>query len=70
MLVNICDHERGKLGFVYVNPREAIGIIRSLSNQLLARSPNAGRLESRCEGGLSELTIAVTGMESGNINVS
>jgi hypothetical protein len=57
MKVTICEKE--SLCFVQVNPDEALALIESLSHQLLNKSPNGGRLESRCSGDVNELTIAV-----------
>ena len=37
--------------FVDVNKREALGLIRSLTNQMIADNPNVGRAETFTENG-------------------
>ena len=55
--------------WIEVSKREAYALIQSLTNQLLAESPNVGRLESRVknehggEGGY--LTIAIVEENNG-----
>jgi hypothetical protein len=52
--------DRVTLGVLYVDRREALALISSLTNQLIDGCPNGRRLESRCHGGADEFTIAVT----------
>lgn len=59
MKVELVNLDPGKLCAVYVNRREAVQLIQSLTNQLLAGSPNSGRLESPCKGDATEVTIMV-----------
>ena len=62
MKVDIIKRERGTVGpsiFVHATRDEALSIIASLSAQLLARSPNAGRVEHRPCTGADYLSIAV-----------
>jgi hypothetical protein len=49
--------------FVMVGNYEAIQLIQSLTNQLLAGNPNVGRLESHCTGYATEFSIMVMGKE-------
>ncbi|GMU26247.1 MAG: hypothetical protein AMXMBFR16_11520 [Candidatus Uhrbacteria bacterium] len=49
-----------RLCAVYVTKAQALQLIRSLTNQLIAGDPNTGRLESPCRGSADELTIFVT----------
>ena len=49
----------GKLGWVTVNRQEACDLIQSLAEQLKTGDPNGNRLESRCTGAVSELSIVV-----------
>lgn len=49
---------KAKLCWVEITQKEALSLIKSLVNQLQG-GPNHGRLESRCEGDASELSIAV-----------
>jgi hypothetical protein len=49
--------------FVMVSNYEAVQLIQSLTNQLLAWNPNVGRLESRCKGDATDFTIMVVGKE-------
>ena len=58
MEVHIPDVASGRPCVVWVNRDEALRLIRSLANQLLD-GPNGGRLESRCTGDATELTIVV-----------
>jgi len=51
-----------KLAIVAINRREAVMIIQSLTNQLLAKSCNVGRAEfitEKCSD-VNELTICIT----------
>ncbi len=48
-----------RLGIIYVTKMEALCLIRSLTNQLVANDPNVGRLESHCSGDADECTIFV-----------
>jgi hypothetical protein len=60
MQVEICKTQfRGTLCGITVTRREALLLIQSLSNQLVAGNSNAGRLESRCTGDANEMTIFV-----------
>jgi hypothetical protein len=60
MKVELYKIDAEKLCFVTVNRDEALRLIRSLTNQLIDKSPNAGRLESRCRcGDATEFSIAV-----------
>lgn len=47
------------LCFVTVNQEEALRLIQSLTNQLVSKSPNGGRLESHCTGDVKEFTVVV-----------
>jgi hypothetical protein len=47
------------LCFITISRFEALALIKSLSHQLLDESPNGNRLESRCTGDATELSIAV-----------
>ena len=49
--------------FVIVDNFEAVQLIQSLTNQLLACNPNVGRLESHCKGDATEFTIMVSGRQ-------
>ncbi|MFA5344778.1 MAG: hypothetical protein WC315_00685 [Candidatus Omnitrophota bacterium] len=49
----------GKLCWVQVTKTEALALIQSLAEQLKTGNPNSGRLESRCRGDVSELSICV-----------
>ncbi len=53
------ESHNSKLCFVQVSKFEALALIQSLVNQMLAGSPNAGRLESRCKGDAQEFTVVV-----------
>jgi len=60
MYVEICKTDsRGTLCGIVVSQREALLLIQSLSNQIVANSANAGRLESKCKGDATEMTIFV-----------
>lgn len=59
MEVNLYNTKPGKLCFIRVTEGEALQLIQSLTNQLLAKNPNSGRLESHCTGDVTEMTIAV-----------
>jgi hypothetical protein len=61
MKVEICKiaNRDTTLCSIIVTKREAMLLIQSLSNQLVADNPNAGRLESRCYGAANEMTIFV-----------
>lgn len=52
-------NQEHKLCFVHVSRVEALELIRSLTNQMIMNTPNAGRLESTCKGAATEFTIAV-----------
>jgi hypothetical protein len=65
MKVEICKTKfRGTLCAITVTKREALQLIQSLSNQLVAENSNAGRLESRCTGYADEMTIFVLEREA------
>jgi hypothetical protein len=59
MEVNLYGKKPNRLCFVRVTEREALQLIQSLTNQLLSKNPNVGRLESRCTGNVNEMSIAV-----------
>jgi len=48
-----------RLAALQVNRQEALLLVRSLMNQLIDESPNAGRLESPCKGQADELTVYI-----------
>ena len=45
------DHNGGKGIFATVSPSEAVRLIQSLSNQLVAGNANSGRMETYLEDG-------------------
>lgn len=49
------------LCWIQVSPVEALKLIKSLTNQLLSKNPNDGRLESRCssDSSVEELSISI-----------
>lgn len=51
--------KRERVVFVRVNPDEAIQLIRSLTNQLLAKNPNVGRLEQYAKNDGTYVSIGV-----------
>lgn len=62
MKLEFVTPEGGKgvgLACLHVTQGEAIALIHSLTNQILAKSPNGGRLESILDDG-SYFTVAVT----------
>jgi hypothetical protein len=60
MKIEMCDTKfRGTLCAVIVTKQEALMLIQSLSNQLVANYSNVGRLESKCTGDANEMTIFV-----------
>ena len=58
MEMRVSQSSTGRLCVVWLNYDEALRLIKSLVNQLLD-GPNGGRLESRCTGDATELTIVV-----------
>lgn len=56
----IKSKETGAEFIVLVSPEEAVRLIKSLSNQIIEKSPNIGREEFVTEGG-EYFTIAVEG---------
>jgi len=46
-------------GFLLVTKEEAIQLVQSITNQILAGNPNVGRLESHCKGAVNEFTLMV-----------
>jgi hypothetical protein len=59
MKVEMLSVSEKTLCWVSVNPTEALALIQSLASQLEMRTPNGGRLESRCKGDAQEFSIAV-----------
>jgi hypothetical protein len=49
------------LCWIQVSPVEALKLIKSLTNQLLSKNPNDGRLESRCssDSSVEECSISI-----------
>jgi len=49
------------LCWIQVSPEEALSLIRSLTNQLISKNPNDGRLESRCssDSSVEECSISI-----------
>jgi hypothetical protein len=68
--VNLYKLKPGKLCFIRVTEREALQLIQSLTNQLLTKNPNTGRLESHCTGDVTEMTIAIQEMVSNGSRTS
>jgi hypothetical protein len=58
MEMNLYDTNPGKLCWVKISKAEALALIKSLVNQLQG-GPNSGRLESRCKGDCTDLSIAI-----------
>lgn len=61
MKVELCKISNGKLCAIFVNKREALKLIQSLTNQLVNESSNFGRWEPSCSGDATEMTIFVDG---------
>ena len=60
MEMNLYKRSPGsKLCWVKISPAEALSLIKSLVNQL-QDGPNVGRLESRCEGDCTDLSIVIS----------
>jgi hypothetical protein len=59
MKVQLYNIDPGKLCWVTVTPREALALIQSLARQIQYNDCNTGRLESRCRGDATELSILV-----------
>jgi len=53
----------GKVCVVEVSDKEALSLIKSLVNQI-QDGPNCGRLESKCDGDATELTIIVNSIKN------
>lgn len=46
-----------KWEFVKVSTKEALSIIKSLTNQMLKENPNSGRLETRIDNGYFTIIV-------------
>lgn len=59
MEVRLFGKKPNKVCFIRATEHEALLLIQSLTNQLISKNPNSGRLESFCDGDVAEMTIAV-----------
>ena len=58
MKMTLYDTDPGKPCWIEINRAEALALIKSLVSQL-QRGPNYERLESRCQGDATDLSIVV-----------